>query len=111
MAKTIDFTARKKPYINVKLADETVLMIGTPTKAIMTDLIALKSNLETVKEGENTEEAINGLYEACARVMSLNKAGKKITAEYLSELMDIEDIMYFFNAYMEFVVEVSDTKN
>lgn len=111
MSKTIDFTARKKPYINVKLADDTVLMIGTPTKAVMNDLLSLKSSLETVGEGENTEEAINDLYDACARVMSRNKTGKKITAEYLADLMDLEDIMYFFNAYMEFVVEVADAKN
>lgn len=111
MSKSIDFKARKKPFINITLPDDTVLMIGTPTKAIMNDLLSLKSGLDSVSDDDNSEEVINDLYDACAHVMSRNKAGKTITADYLSELLDFEDIIYFFNAYMEFVVEVADAKN
>lgn len=113
MAKSLNFNNVKKQYLNVTLADEknTVLMIGTPTKAVMDDLILLKSSLETIEEDETNAEATDDLYAACAKVMSRNKAGKKITKEYLEEIFDFEDIMIFFSTYMDFISEVTSAKN
>lgn len=113
MAKPLNFNNVKKRYLTVTLADEknTTLMIGTPTKAIMDDLILLQSSLETLNEDETNVEASDDLYRACARVMSRNKAGVNITVEYLAEVFDFEDIMIFFNAYMDFISEVTDQKN
>lgn len=113
MAKPLNFNNVKKQYLTVTLADEanTTLMIGTPTKAVMDDLILLKSSLETIEEDETNAEATDDLYAACAKVMSRNKAGKKITKEYLEEIFDFEDIMIFFSAYMAFVSEVTSAKN
>lgn len=111
MIKTLDFTSRKKEYLTVKLNDDkkTVLMIGTPTKAILSDFIAIN---ERVNDGDGADsEAINDLYEVCAKVMSFNKAKTKITADYLGEFFDIEDIMTFFNAYSEFMASVTSAKN
>lgn len=110
--KALDFNTLKKSYMTVTLADEkqTVLMIGTPTKGVMDALTAIQSNLSKTDD-ENSVEAMNDLYTACAKVMSRNKAGKKITAEYLADIFDYEDITLFFNAYMEFISEISATKN
>ena len=112
MAKMLNFNNVKKQYLNVTLADEnnTVLMIGTPTKAVMTDLVLLQSGLESLSDGDN-DEALDDLYSVCARVMSRNKAGKKITKEYLEEIFDFEDIIIFFHAYVNFVSELSNAKN
>lgn len=112
MSKTLDFTSAKKRYLTVKLPDEnnTVLMIGTPTKAVMNDLVLLQSGLETLADGAN-DEALDDLYAVCARVMSRNKTGKKVTKEYLEEIFDFEDIVIFFNAYIDFVSELSNAKN
>ena len=113
MSKVLNFNNVKKQYLTITLADEkkTTLMIGTPTKSIMNDLIALQSSLETIIEDENNIEATNDLYNACARVMSRNKAGVKITSEYLEDIFDFEDIIIFFNAYMEFIEEIGNSKN
>lgn len=112
MAKALNFNNVKKRYLNVTLPDEkeTVLMIGTPTKAVMNDLVLLRSGLESLSDGAD-EEALDDLYAVCARVMSRNKAGKKITKEYLEEIFDFEDIIIFFHAYIEFVSELSNEKN
>ena len=95
------------------MADEkkTTLMIGTPTKAIMDDLLLLQSSLETINEDETNAEATDDLYLACAKVMSRNKGGIKVTKEFLENLFDFEDIMIFFEAYMDFIGEVTDVKN
>lgn len=113
MAKPLNFNNVKKKYLTVTLADEkkTTLMIGTPTKAIMDDLLLLQSSLETINEDETNVEATDDLYLACAKVMSRNKGGIKVTKEFLENLFDFEDIMIFFEAYMDFIGEVTDVKN
>ena len=112
MAKSLNFNNVKKQFLTVTLADEknTTLMIGTPTKAIMDDLMLLQESMSAVSDNDNNE-ATNDLYNACARVMSRNKAGIKITGDYLAEIFDFEDIILFFNAYMEFIDEVIASKN
>lgn len=113
MSKTLNFNKLKKQYLTVELADEekTVLLIGMPAKAIMDDLFTLKENLDAISDGENDTEVTDDLYLACAKVMSRNKGGIKITKEKLSDLFDFEDIMIFFNAYMEFIEEITSSKN
>ena len=111
MSKTMDFTTRKKEYLTVKLNDEkkTVLMIGTPTKSILTEFIAINEKIED--NGGADSEAISDLYNVCAKVMSFNKGGIKITADYLGEFFDVDDVMTFFNAYGEFMGSVTSAKN
>ena len=113
MANTLNFNDLHKRYLTVTLADEknTTLMIGTPTKAIMNDLLVLQNSVETIQEDETNLDALDDLYGACARVMSRNKAGKKITKEYLEEIFDFEDIMIFFKAYIDFVTAITNAKN
>ena len=113
MAKSIDFNNVKKQFLTITLADEknTTLMIGTPTKAIMDDLTLLQKSMNSINDNESNIEATDDLYSACARVMSRNKAGVKITKDFLAEIFDFEDITIFFNAYMEFIDEVIGSKN
>lgn len=113
MVKALNFNNVKKQFLTVTLADEknTVLLIGTPTKAIMDDLTLLQKSMATVSDTDSNAEATDDLYNACARVMSRNKAGVKITKEFLAEIFDFEDITIFFNAYMDFIDEVIGSKN
>lgn len=113
MAKTLNFNNVKKTYLTVTLADEnnTTLMIGTPTKAMMDNLVALQDSLTSVSEEEASTEATDELYSECANLMSRNKAGIKITKEFLVNVFDFEDIVIFLNAYMEFITEVTSGKN
>lgn len=110
MAKTLDFNNLKKRYLTVRLADEkqSVLMIGTPTKAIFDELLNMKDSLNS---GNMTEDAIDDLYEICAKIMSRNKTGRVIDTETVRDLFDFEDIIVFIRAYTEFINEVSSAKN
>ena len=113
MAKMLNFNNVQKQFLTITLADEknTTLLIGTPTKAIMDDLTLLQTSMVSVNDSESNKEVTDDLYSACARVMSRNKAGVKITKEFLSEIFDFEDILIFFNAYMDFIHEVTGSKN
>lgn len=111
MANVLDFTKRKKEYMTVKLDDEkkTVLMIGTPTKAILNEFISINDTIG--EDGGADAQAIDDLYSVCAKVMSFNKGGIRITPEYLEDFFDIEDVMIFFKAYGEFMSSVTNAKN
>lgn len=112
MAKSLNFNTIKKQYLTITLNDEkkTTIMIGTPTKAIMNEMLSLSDSLES--DGDNvSQETIDDLYYVCARVMSRNKGGVNITKEYLEEIFDIEDLFIFFNAYMDFVTVLGNEKN
>ena len=113
MANSLNFNNIKKRYLTVTLADEanTTLLIGMPTKGVMDHLLMIQTSLEALEDDETNVEAADDLYRACAKVMSRNKAGKEITTEFLADLFDFEDILIFFNAYMEFVGEAADEKN
>ena len=107
MAKALNFNNVSKKYWNVTLTDGTVLLVGTPTKAIFDRLIAIKDDLGNLAN----EDSLEALYDVCALVLSRNKTGKVITKDYLEENFDIEDIIILINSYVGFVNEIRNQKN
>ena len=112
MSTTLDFNKIKKKYLTVTMADEqnTTIMIGTPTKAVMDELIVLEETFKTITD-DASAEIMSDLYETCAKVMSRNKTNKKIEKEYLENVFDFEDLAIFFRAYMEFISVLASEKN
>lgn len=113
MSKTLDFNKVTKQYLTIKLNDEnnTTLMIGTPTKKVLEELLLLEGSLEGVQEDSAGLEEMDNLFYSCAKIMSHNKGGIKITKEMLEEIFDFEDIILFFRSYMNFISEVMGSKN
>ena len=113
MVKELNFKKVKKIYLPVTFDDEqgTTILVGTPTKAIIDDLTLLQASFDEIGEDGETESAADDLFEACAKIMSRNKTGAKITKEYLASVFDFEDIKIFFSAYMDFISEVINQKN
>jgi len=97
----LDFTKVKKNYLNVKLTDGTTILIGMPTKRQFDDFSRLNERLTTAQMNDLSE--IEEIYNLTASIMSRNKAGKEISPEYIADIFDIEDIVTFYNAYVEFV--------
>ena len=89
--KPLNFNKVKKTYLTVTFSDEdnTTIMIGTPTKAIMDDLLELQDELNNINEDETDLDSTDNLYSACAKVMSRNKGGVKISKEFLEEIFDL----------------------
>lgn len=112
MSKTLNFNTMKKQYLTVTLPDEkkTTIMVSTPTKSTMTELIELGDRLSELDQVDNLE-IIDSLYDFCARLLSVNKARIEINKEYLEDIFDIEDIVVLFKTYTEFVNGVYKTKN
>jgi hypothetical protein len=113
MTKTLDFNKVKKQYLTINFADEdnTVIMISTPTKSVLEELLLLQTNLEAIENNQSDTQAIDDLYYTCAKVMSRNKCNVKITKEFLEDIFDLEDVLIFFNAYMQFINDITNVKN
>ena len=110
MAKSFDFNKIKPNTMNVTLSDEekTTLMVMTPDKGLRDELVSLYEDINDSDEDEVNE----ALYELSAKVMSRNKQGIKITSEKLKELYpDTDYLMAFLNAYVEFIDEMTNSKN
>lgn len=106
---SLDFNKIPKRYLTVTLNDEnkTKLMICNPTKRLLTEMTNLYD--ENKSDKNNKEEEISQLYEVCSKIMTRNKGGVVITKELLESIFDIEDVMIFLKAYMDFVSD--QTKN
>ena len=116
MAKTLDFTKRKKEFLTVKLNDEdtTVLAVNMPKKYVYECLLECVDIFEQIDQADDTEtitSGMNALYEACALALSNNKQKKEFTAEEVAKFFDFEDLVVFFTAYLNFVDESSKAKN
>ena len=113
MAKPLNFNTIKKQYWTITLPDKkkTTLMIGTPTGAILEELIAIQDTLSDVDESNITADDLKSLHIVCAKVMNRNKGGIVIKGEQLADIFDFEDIKIFMSEYMNFVSEVMSSKN
>lgn len=109
MAKALDFNTLKKQYFTITLPDETKtkLLITTPDKKTFNKFVDLKDSLADRED----ESVVDDLYEMVGEIMSHNKAGKKITGEELSDILDFEDIIVFIKAYTEFISGITNSKN
>lgn len=110
MSKTLDFNNLKKRSLTVKFADDkqTTIFVCFPTKALLSELTHLNLNID---KSNDDMSAFDELYDICAKAMSRNRGGVKITKEFLEENFDFEDVLIFIKEYMNFVGEVAGQKN
>lgn len=107
MPKILDLS-KKKPALPVKLPDETLIRVYTPTKAMLEEFITIGAQLDRATDDF---EALNQLYDVTARLMSNNAGGRKLSASEVSEMLDVGDVVVFFRAYTEFIAELKSAKN
>lgn len=106
MTHEINFTNAKKSFLTLTMPDDSKILVRTPNKKIMDSLTDLGEDFKALDaEGENADnrEAVNRIYQACAEIMSNNIQRKSITVEYLEDLLDIEDLILFFQSYTDFI--------
>ena len=107
----LNFNNIQKQYLIVTLSDKkkTTIMVCNPSKKLLTEITSIDSLIRSIDNDSTGENEIDALYEVCAKIMTRNKAGVVITTQLLESIFDIEDIMIFLKAYMDFVS--GQTKN
>ena len=61
----------------------------------------------------NDSDGIMACYDLAARLISCNQSGLQVTAEELrgKYALDLYGLIFFFNAYSDFIIEIQNAKN
>ena len=114
MAKALDFNVLVPPVLPLVMCDEakTKIDVVAPTEGLVEELekVAPAMN-EALTAGER--EGIPVIYDLAARLISCNQQGLQVTAEDLrgKYRLNLEALIVFYNAYMDFIGEVTHAKN
>lgn len=112
--KALDLNKAKRQSFPVTMMDEkqTVFNLVMPNAEAIKKLQTIYRELPSVMNGDDPE-ALDACYEVAAELFSCNRMQSEVTAEELKSIyaMEIEDLILFFNAYMEFIRELTKSKN
>jgi len=114
MAKTLDFNKIHRPHLLLVMPDKdrTKIKVSTPTEGLIEELQASLPEFEAVlKEGD--AETIKAVYDLAARLINCNQSAVHVTAEDLAGKygLNLEFLVEFFSAYIDFIGEITAAKN
>lgn len=104
--RKFDFGKLKRSFYTTTLKDGTVLVVNMPEKRVF-------ERMQSITEVEEDEDIkYNDLLTLMAEILSNNKAGKEITAEYLANgKYDIEELVEYLKDYGQFVNSLKNNPN
>lgn len=104
----LDYTAREKKALSVKLIDGKTVLLTAPKKSLYTKLTALE---EKLKDKEDVGQLYDDILQLTADILSSNKTDAKFTAEEVDEIMDIEDMALLIFEYSKFAGQLIVSPN
>lgn len=111
---TLNFNRYRPPIMEVELLDKnrTIIHITPPTVNLQEELRASQNDLSALLTGGD-EEKRKALFDLAARLMSCNRNWLKITPEQLQKKynIDVEDLVIFYEQYVEFITRIEHAKN
>ena len=112
MAKSFDFNSFNRPALEVRLNRDTVLNVTTPPERMIEQLMANADEIAQLRDGKN-QETVRACFEFAADIISNNLEGVTVTAEELRDKYKVDGVglLAFFNAYVEFISEITNAKN
>ena len=127
MNTVLDLNRKKRDYMVIAMEDGEKVFVKRPTKVLM-DYVAdyfdafeayqkeiakldMEKDVEEILAKSN--EQIERMYDAVARVLSNNKEGKEFTADMLMETLitdDAHEIMFTYQAFVSGLAEGLEKK-
>ena len=114
MAEVLDFNILQQPTQVLRMmdADRTVIHVSAPTVDLVDELKRSGALLEKALKVQNkhTSELVYGL---AARLINCNLDGIEVTAEDLAikYRMSLQALKLFFEKYLDFLNEITNSKN
>ena len=112
--KSLDFNTLQRPYLELTMqdADRTTIKVSTPTESLIEEFELAMPQLQAVATGGNAD-ALQASYNLAAKIINCNRSFITVTAEELREKykIDLEGLIIFFSAYMDFIEEIYKEKN
>ena len=112
MPKTINFNSINRPYLRLIMQDDaqTTIDVTTPTEAMVEELTATAPELEDVLKTMDAN-SIRAVYDLAARLISCNLMGLTVDDLRGKYRMNLDSLIVFFSAYVEFIEELTKAKN
>lgn len=114
MAKTLDFNSIEPKVLELVMRDDarSHIYVSTPTEGLVEELQTLAPKLSAVLNDKDNM-CVADIYDLAARLISCNRTGLQVTAEDLRDKyrMNLEALLVFFGAYMDFINEITNEKN
>lgn len=99
----------KRSFYTTTLKDGKVVIVNMPKKSTFEKMQEISDLDEEEIDGKEVYKTMLSLM---AEILSNNKNGERITAEYLeSEEYDIEEIVAYINDYGDFVNSIKNNPN
>lgn len=107
--KSFNFGKMKRSFYTTTLKDGKVVIVNMPKKSTFEKMQEIS---ELDEEEVDGKEVYKTMLSLMAEILSNNKNGERITAEYLeSEEYDIEEIVAYINDYGDFVNSIKNNPN
>ena len=107
--KSFNFGKMKRSFYTTTLKDGKVVIVNMPKKSTFEKMQEISDLDEEEVDGKEVYKTMLSLM---AEILSNNKNGERITAEYLeSEEYDIEEIVAYINDYGDFVNSIKNNPN
>lgn len=112
--KTLDFNSLEPKVLELIMKDDahTVIQVSTPTEGLVEELQKVAPKLNAAIKDKNSMN-VEAVYDLAARLISCNLAGLQVTKEDLRDKyhLNLEGLLIFFGAYIDFINEVTNVKN
>lgn len=105
---SFDFNKIKRSFFTVTLKDGRKLQVKMPKKKTFEKLSALQNMNEREVEVDDMMDTFGAL---CAESLSHNLNGEEVTAAYMVENYDIEEMTEFVKQFYVFVGGITDDPN
>lgn len=101
------YTRKENPVKNTF----TVTLVDDVTEEAVTinvyqPKIALIRKLKEISKGDNEIDIVDNMLEILASALSRNAEKRTITAEFLADILDTEDMSALFEDYFQWVAEI-----
>ena len=110
----LDFNTAIMPTLDLTMMDDdhTEVRVTVPTEGLVEELQAAGAQLQGIMEKQDAA-GIQAVYNLAARLMSCNREGLQMTADDLrgKYRLNLEALLLFFSAYMDFISEINNAKN
>ena len=103
-----NFNKIKRSFFNVTLKDKRLLQVKMPKKKTFEKLQALQ-NID--KDEVGIEDIMDTIAALCAETLSHNLTNEHISAEYINENYDIEEMFEFIKEFYVFVGDNTNSPN
>ena len=114
MAKKLDLNRVNRPVLQLIMRDEarTEIKVSAPTESLVEELKDMLPELERVLAPGDKDSTV-AAYDLAARLINCNRSLVKVTGDELRTKyrVDLEALLVFYEAYIDFISEIQNAKN